>query len=262
MLPGIRIAILRLRKETCKSGTMSIDRAAMRRDRTNIVAWGTVMSAVMLASVAFPKIAESANNQRVEAQTQADFEALKDFAKSDDHISISYWLDSEKDVIATITSTTSFVVDKNIDLASEIECMAEAVYYEARSETASGQRAVAEVILNRVKNKHFPDSVCGVVYQGSERSTGCQFTFTCDGSMEIAPKGKVWDRSVKVANLVMSSGYTPSTHWATHYHTTEVSPKWSKTMRMTRQVGNHVFYRFAPRNYVPSEPALLVAPPI
>ena len=241
---------------------MSIDRAAMSRDRTHIAAWGTVMSAVMLATVAFPKIAESANNQRVEAQTQADFEALNNFAESEDRISVSYWLDSEKDVLATLTAATTVQIEENTHLASEIECMAQAVYYEARSETASGQRAVAEVILNRVSNKHFPDSVCGVVYEGSERSTGCQFTFTCDGSMDVAPKGKGWDRSVQVANLVMSSGYTPSTHWATHYHTTEVNPKWSKTMRMTRQVGNHVFYRFAPRNYVPSEPTILVAPPI
>jgi len=140
--------------------------------------------------------------------------------------------------------------------------MAEAIYYEARSETKSGQRAVAEVIQNRVKNKHFPNTVCDVVYEGSERTTGCQFTFTCDGSMDVAPKGKAWDRSIKTANFVMSGGHTPLTKYATHYHTLQVNPKWSQTMRMTRQVGSHVFYRFAPKDYKPTEPVLLVAPPI
>lgn len=228
----------------------------------NITALGTVFAAVMLAAVAFPKIAESAHNQRVEAQTQAEFDALNAFADSEDRDSVSYWLNSQKDAVSTVTTATTMEIDSNIKLAAEVECMAQAVYYEARSETISGQRAVAEVILNRVNNKHFPNTICGVVYEGSERSTGCQFTFTCDGSMDIAPKGKGWDRSVKVANLVMSKGYAPSTHWATHYHTTEVNPKWSSTMRMTRQVGNHVFYRFAPSDYVVSEPAVLVAPPI
>jgi len=241
---------------------MSINRAAMTKYGLNITALGTVMSAFLLAAVAFPKIAESAQDQRVEAQTQAEFEALNTFTDSEDRTSLAYWLDSKNDTVSTITAMTSAEIDENIELASEMKCMAQAVYYEARSETMSGQRAVAEVILNRVKSKHFPNSVCGVVFEGSERSTGCQFTFTCDGSMEHAPKGKGWNRSVQVANLVMSSGYSPSTYWATHYHTTEVNPVWSNTMRMTRQVGNHVFYRFAPRDYVPSEPTLLVAPPI
>lgn len=240
----------------------SIDRAAMTNKGKHISAWGTVIGAISLAAVTFPQIAKSAENQRFEANSEAQFQALETFAQSEERIKISYWLDSENDVIPTFSVDSSFELDDNIELAAEIKCMSEAIYYEARSETRSGQVAVAEVIQNRVKNKHFPNSVCGVVYEGSERSTGCQFTFTCDGSMDVAPKGKGWDRSVDVANLVMSSGYTPLTHWATHYHTTEVNPKWSSTMRMTRQVGNHVFYRFAPRNYKPSEPALLVAPPI
>lgn len=240
----------------------SIDRAAMTIKGKHIYAWGTVIAAVSMAAVTFPQIAKSAENQRFEAQSRAEYKALEAFAESDARIKISYWLDSEKDALTTLTAASSHDFVENIDLAAEIHCMSEAIYYEARSETRSGQIAVAEVIQNRVKNKHFPNTVCGVVYEGSERSTGCQFTFTCDGSMDRAPEGKGWDRSVDVANLVMSSGYTPSTHWATHYHTTEVDPKWSKTMRMTRQVGNHVFYRFAPRNYKPTEPAILVAPPI
>lgn len=228
----------------------------------HISAWGTVIGAISLAAVTFPQIAESAKNQQLEAKSKAEYQALTSFAQSEKRVRISYWLDSKKDAVTTLTASSSYDFVENMDMAAEIRCMSEAIYYEARSETRSGQIAVAEVIQNRVKNKHFPNTVCGVVYEGSERSTGCQFTFTCDGSMDIAPKGKGWERSVDVANLVMSSGYTPLTHWATHYHTQEVNPKWSKTMRMTRTVGNHVFYRFAPRDYKPSEPTLLVAPPI
>ncbi len=241
---------------------MSIDRAAMTRFGKHIPAWGTFIGAVSLAAVIFPQIAKSAENQQFETQSNAEFQAIEEFAESDERIQISYWLDSEKDAVTTLTASTSQDIVENIDLAAEVRCMSQAIYYEARSEPRSGQIAVAEVIQNRIKNKHFPNTVCDVVYEGSERSTGCQFTFTCDGSMDEAPKGKGWDRSVEVANLVLSSGYTPLTHWATHYHTQEVNPKWSQTMRMTRQVGNHVFYRFAPRDYKPSEPAILVAPPI
>ena len=234
----------------------------MMRDETNITAWGTVMTAVAVAAVAFPQIAKSAEKQRLEAESEARFEALLAFGESDSKTNMDYWLDSKETAISYPVSASTIELSQNLHDAKEAHCLAEAVYYEARSETKSGQRAVAEVILNRVKNKHFPDTVCGVVYEGSERSTGCQFTFTCDGSMEKAPRGKAWDRSVKVAEFMLSGGHTPITNKATHYHTVEVNPAWSNTMRMTRQVGTHVFYRFAPRDYRPSEPAILVAPPI
>ncbi len=234
----------------------------MTRNGIHITAWGTVISAFTLAVVTFPEIAKSAENQQLEAQSTARFEALEAFADSDARMDLGYWIDSKSDDLASISQVRTSEPHGKLDLAAETHCMAEAVYYEARSETVSGQRAVAEVILNRVKSKHFPNTICDVVYEGSERSTGCQFTFTCDGSMEIAPNAKSWDRSIETANLVMSGGHTPLTNYATHYHTLQVNPKWSKTMRMTRQVGSHVFYRFAPRDYKPTEPALLVAPPI
>jgi len=234
----------------------------MTRNGIHITAWGTVISAVILAASTFPQIAKSAENQQLEAKTTAQYEALETFADSGAREALGYWVESKSDDLATLTGVSAPETHEKLILGAETHCMAEAVYYEARSETLSGQRAVAEVILNRVKSKHFPNTVCEVVYEGSQRSTGCQFTFTCDGSMEIAPKGKGWERSVETANFVMSGGHTPLTNYATHYHTLQVNPVWSQTMRMTRQVGSHVFYRFAPRNYKPSEPSLLVAPPI
>ncbi len=234
----------------------------MSRDGIHIPAWGTVVSAVAIAAVTFPQIAKSAENQRVAAESKARYQALLDFSQSEANTDMAYWIDSAKTAVSHPIPSSTLKLTAGLQTAEATKCMAEAIYYEARSETMSGKKAVAEVILNRVKSKHFPNTVCEVVYEGSERSTGCQFTFTCDGSMDIAPKDKSWDRSVKVAEFMMSGGHTPITNWATHYHTTDVNPKWSNTMRMTRQVGSHVFYRFAPRDYKPTEPTLLVAPPI
>ncbi len=132
--------------------------------------------------------------------------------------------------------------------ARERQCMAEAIFYEARSENLSGQLAVAEVILNRMRHRAYPNTVCGVVYQGSERTTGCQFTFTCDGSMARAPYGRGWERAQQVAEHSLMGFARPVTNRATHYHTTEVDPYWNDNLVRTRHIGSHVFYRFPNRS--------------
>jgi spore germination cell wall hydrolase CwlJ-like protein len=127
-------------------------------------------------------------------------------------------------------------------------CLAQAIYYEARGESQRGQIAVAEVIMNRVRSGYYPNSVCGVVFQGSHRSTGCQFTFTCDGSINHRPRGRAWDRSQRVATAVMS-GYTrPITQGATHYHTHAVNPVWNSGLVETTSIESHVFYRIPNRS--------------
>jgi hypothetical protein len=127
-------------------------------------------------------------------------------------------------------------------------CLSQAIYYEARGETQRGQIAVAEVIMNRVRSGYYPSSVCGVVYQGSHRSTGCQFTFTCDGSLNHRPRGRAWDRAQRVATAVML-GYTrPITQGATHYHTHAVNPVWNSGLVETTSIESHVFYRFPNRS--------------
>lgn len=138
-------------------------------------------------------------------------------------------------------------LDAARNAARERRCLAEAVYYEARSESFAGQLAVAEVVLNRVRHRAYPNSICGVVYQGSERRTGCQFTFTCDGSMGRAPYGRGWRRSQLVADHALMGFATPITNRATHYHTTEVDPVWNDSLVRTRHIGSHVFYRFPNR---------------
>lgn len=128
------------------------------------------------------------------------------------------------------------------------DCLSQAIYYEARGESQRGQIAVAEVIMNRVRSGYYPNSICGVVYQGSHRSTGCQFTFTCDGSLNQRPRGRAWDRAQRVATAVMS-GYTrPITQGATHYHTHAVNPVWNSGLVETTTVESHVFYRFPNRS--------------
>ncbi|MGD9816318.1 MAG: cell wall hydrolase [Hyphomonadaceae bacterium] len=127
--------------------------------------------------------------------------------------------------------------------ARQHRCLSQAIYYEARGETQRGQVAVAEVIMNRVASRHYPNSICGVVYQGSHRATGCQFTFTCDGSLRHQPRGRAWDRAQRVATAVMSGYARPLTQHATHYHTTGVNPVWNSGLVRTTQIGVHVFYR-------------------
>lgn len=138
-------------------------------------------------------------------------------------------------------------IDRARFSAAEINCLAEAIYYEARGESFTGQAAVAEVIMNRVNHRVYPDTICGVVYEGSERVTGCQFSFTCDGSMTRAPRGRAWRRSQLVAEHVAIGFAPPRTRRATHYHTTAVDPHWNDSLVQTGQIGTHVFYRFPSR---------------
>jgi spore germination cell wall hydrolase CwlJ-like protein len=130
------------------------------------------------------------------------------------------------------------------DRARALECLTSAIYYEAGQETAAGQRAVAQVVLNRVRHPAFPNSVCGVVYEGSTRPTGCQFTFTCDGSMARAPVPALWNRARKVADEMLAGGVYAAVGYATHYHANYVVPYWASSLTKTNVEGAHLFYRW------------------
>lgn len=125
-----------------------------------------------------------------------------------------------------------------------LDCLASAVYYEAGNQDSDGERAVAQVVLNRVRHPAFPNSVCGVVYQGSTRATGCQFTFTCDGSLARAPDADGWRRAYKVAEEALSGAVYAPVGWATHYHADYVVPTWASSMAKDAIVGAHIFYRW------------------
>lgn len=131
--------------------------------------------------------------------------------------------------------------------AREHNCLSQAIYYEARGETQRGQVAVAEVVMNRVRSSAYPNTICEVVYQGSTRSTGCQFTFTCDGSLRDRPRGRGWERAQRTATAMMLGYHRPITQNATHYHTHAVNPVWNSGLVETTKIGSHVFYRFPNR---------------
>ncbi len=123
------------------------------------------------------------------------------------------------------------------------ECLAEALYFEARGETVRGMFAVGEVILNRVDSSAYPDSLCAVINQGTGRKYACQFTYTCDGLAETIAEPRAWERVGKVARLLLDGTPRALTGGATHYHTKAVNPSWAQRFPRTAAIGSHYFYR-------------------
>lgn len=128
---------------------------------------------------------------------------------------------------------------------SALECLTATIYYEANGEGAAGQRAVAQVVLNRVRHPAFPSSVCGVVYQGSHLRTGCQFTFTCDGSLLRTASAQGWSRAKRVASEALKGRVEPSVGMATHYHANYVFPYWAPSLAKVATINTHIFYRWS-----------------
>jgi len=137
-----------------------------------------------------------------------------------------------------------FAAHTPVDRMRSLDCLAQAIYYEARSEGENGERAVAQVVLNRVRHPAWPSSVCGVVYQGPMRAGGgCQFTFTCDGSLAIRPSGGAWDEAQRIAAEALAGRTFDPVGLATHYHTSAVFPAWAPRLVKIAQIGAHNFYR-------------------
>lgn len=130
------------------------------------------------------------------------------------------------------------------DRRRALRCLTLGVYYEAALEPTDGQEAVAQVILNRVRDPNYPNTVCGVVFQGAERVTGCQFSFTCDGALAQAPVGWAWEGARKVAERALAGHVAGRVGTATHYHADYVRPWWAPTLTKLDQIGAHVFYRW------------------
>ena len=128
---------------------------------------------------------------------------------------------------------------------SELKCLADAIYFEARGESRIGQIAVAQVVLNRVKSRNYPNTICGVVYQDQDARHRCQFSFACDGvSDRVADRGS-WRRAVALAREMLTDGdslYLPEVGRATNYHATSVLPRWAGEMKRMDTIGGHVFY--------------------
>ena len=128
--------------------------------------------------------------------------------------------------------------------AREFRCMATAVYHEARGESFKGQVAVGQVIMTRVRSDYYPNTICGVVFQGQWNRNACQFSFACDGRTDAPKNGKLWDKSIEVAKKVISGkAFIKEIAEATHYHATYVSPKWRRKMQKIKRIGVHIFYK-------------------
>ena len=136
-------------------------------------------------------------------------------------------------------------------MLSTITCLAVAIYFEARSEPIAGQLAVAQVVLNRVANERYPDTVCDVITEGPTYPSGhpirdkCQFSFWCDGKPEDIHDYEAWQTALRVATIATETTALPIdiSEGAMFYHATSVSPSWRHTMQMTARIGQHIFYR-------------------
>jgi Cell Wall Hydrolase len=130
----------------------------------------------------------------------------------------------------------------SVEHSRALKCLTDAIYYEAANEPDAGQRAVAQVILNRMRHPTYPNSVCGVIYQGSERATGCQFSYSCDGSMARVPARAAWLRAGRVAAQALAGSVYAPVGMATHYHATYVYPYWAPSLNFVGTIGAHRFY--------------------
>ncbi len=128
-----------------------------------------------------------------------------------------------------------------VEKTAELDCLARAVYFEARGESIKGQAAVAEVVMNRADSPRFPNSVCGVVNQGGDG--GCQFSFTCDGHKDKIADRRSWYVAEKIASAYIAGAPRGLTDGATYFHTPSVRPSWSHRFTMTARIGSHFFYR-------------------
>lgn len=139
---------------------------------------------------------------------------------------------------------TAFRGATPLDSYRALNCLTSAIYYEAGNEPEEGQRAVAQVVLNRVRSPLWPNSVCAVVYEGSERTdTRCQFTFSCDGSMARGSDREAWARARRIAAQALAGRVYAPVGLATFYHTLAVRPGWAASKRAVAVIGAHIFYR-------------------
>ena len=125
----------------------------------------------------------------------------------------------------------------------ELKCLSEALYFESRGEQIEGQIAVADVIINRKNSKRFPSTICGVVSEGSHKRNACQFSYNCDGKLELIYDKKTYKRIVKLSSMILNGAFSDVTNGATFFHASEVSPSWSKKFKRTRKIGRHIFYK-------------------
>ncbi|UUR06965.1 cell wall hydrolase [Sphingomonas glaciei] len=217
-----------------------------------LVAVALLLAAAIAAGLHFQRSSAAAAGEReaVRASAAAAAAAIPELPPPDLYRPLSpeeaQKLNAERPVEApTATPALPFKLRADeISRLRAIDCLTQAIYYEAASEGVDGGRAVAQVILNRVRHGGYPNSVCGVVYQGSQRVTGCQFTFTCDGSLARTPVAYLWSRSRLIASEALAGRIFAPVGYSTHYHADYVVPYWAASLDKVAVVGRHIFYNF------------------
>ncbi len=142
----------------------------------------------------------------------------------------------------------SLFTPASVELAPEVfsearHCLAQAIYFEARSEPIAGWEAVADVVINRTLDRRYPSTICGVVFQGEYNRHSCQFSFACDGLSDRARNRKLWKKALEIAGTkLVESRERSHTANATHYHADYVTPYWSEKMVRLTKIGRHIFY--------------------
>jgi len=189
---------------------------------------------VPVAASADPAPAETASEPAAPTEQERQVEV----------VAMSTPIPDEDEVAAMLPSNAANPSPANVAQGEE-RCLATAIYFEARGESEKGQKAVAEVILARTRTPGRPSTVCGVVYEGAERSSGCQFSFTCDRAPNVAPLNEAWLRAQRIASEMLSAldRLSSIVRGATYYHAKYVSPPWAARMEKVATIGSHVFYR-------------------
>ena len=188
-------------------------------------------------------------NSKLETKEVDSLKLLKDLVESDLFLISSL----DQNILKNLSGFASYdrgkfsfvALDKlpQPKTSSEMKCLAEAIYFEARGESIEGQYAVGEVIINRVLSTEFPNSVCGVISEGANRLNACQFSYNCDGKLETINEKKIYGRILKLSKILLEPSARFLTGGATFYHSKFVSPSWSKKFLKTNEIGNHVFYK-------------------
>lgn len=164
--------------------------------------------------------------------------------------SMSYRPSTDKVAPVAVAAVAAPAIPKDSPLSrlvAEHRCLSEVMYYEARGEGSSGQKAVAEVVFHRMRNGNYGNSICAVVFEGAGRPS-CQFSFACNGDMRQAKEPKAWRNAEFLAARIMTGEVrlANATGGATNFHATSVEPEWAPTLKRTAQIGNHIFYRGGP----------------
>jgi len=185
----------------------------------------TPISSRSFPATAIPPLLEQ-RNLAIPPETAREINAARPF--DDDHVEPARPFDAPKDPLAKERA---------------IGCLAAAAWYEAGDE-AEGERSVIQTVLNRVRHPAFPSTICGVVFQGQERQTGCQFTFTCDGALQRIPSDAAWQRAVSISRAMIDGEVYAPIGYSTHYHTDWVVPYWGPSLAKVAKVRTHIFYRW------------------